>query len=348
MACFYGKLNQAQLGDSAMSVYSLFVLMSLLGKPFGYSHFDTRSRLDRHLAGVGSTEDLIRLYYPQEWRKIMCHMRGGGERYLTDYQSDYSEDGSGMGRSAAAATMDLMGIVNKVDEEWEKAFCKPRETPVDAATELQAPTDVTYRPSCVSVFRCGGCCNDEMYECVASEKNMVSKTIFEVGLRGPNPVTKPFENHTRCECRAKMGASASFLYQRGNYKRAVSAHVNTRCYAPNKTCGPYEKWDDRDCACVSALTVIGDDDHCGPLKEWREDECACVCKRPCPRRFIEDLQTCECRCPPYYQTRCQRIGQRLHWGTCKCVPKICHYVMACPRGTVYSEDVCACVMLAGG
>ncbi|CAH1267729.1 Hypp3783 [Branchiostoma lanceolatum] len=41
MACFYGKLNQAQLGDSAMSVYSLFVLMSLLGKPFGYSHFDT-------------------------------------------------------------------------------------------------------------------------------------------------------------------------------------------------------------------------------------------------------------------------------------------------------------------
>eukprot|EP00058_Branchiostoma_floridae_P026227 XP_002611717.1 hypothetical protein BRAFLDRAFT_63592 [Branchiostoma floridae] len=100
-----------------MSVYSLFVLVSLLGKPFGYSHFDTRSRLDRHLAGVGSTEDLIRLYYPQQWRKIMCHMRGGGERYLSDYQSDYSEDGSGMGRSAAAATMDLMDIVNKDSSE---------------------------------------------------------------------------------------------------------------------------------------------------------------------------------------------------------------------------------------
>ncbi|XP_078683778.1 vascular endothelial growth factor C-like isoform X2 [Branchiostoma floridae x Branchiostoma belcheri] len=278
----------------------------------------------------------------------MCHMRGGGERYQSDYQSDYSEDGSGMGRSAAAATMDLMDIVNKVDEEWEKAFCKPRETAVDAATELQAPTDVTYRPSCVSVFRCGGCCNDERYECIASEKNMVSKTIFEVGLRGPYPVTRPFENHTRCECRAKLGARTSFLYQRMNYKRAVSPHLNTRCYAPNKTCGPYEKWDDRDCACVRAVTIIDDDDHCGPLKEWREDECACVCKRPCPQRFIEDLQTCECRCPPYYQTRCQKKGQKLHWGTCKCVPKDCHYVMACPAGTVYSTDVCACVMLAGG
>lgn len=64
-----------------------------------------------------------------------------------------------------------------IDEEWQKTQCMPRETCVDVAKELGLNTAVFFKPPCVSVFRCGGCCNKEGVTCRNTSVIYVNKTV---------------------------------------------------------------------------------------------------------------------------------------------------------------------------
>lgn len=66
-----------------------------------------------------------------------------------------------------------------IDEEWQKTQCVPRETCVEVAKELGTTTNKFFKPPCVNVFRCGGCCNEESLSCMNTSTTYVSKTVNE-------------------------------------------------------------------------------------------------------------------------------------------------------------------------
>uniref|UniRef100_A0A8C9TIN0 Vascular endothelial growth factor C-like n=1 Tax=Scleropages formosus TaxID=113540 RepID=A0A8C9TIN0_SCLFO len=78
-----------------------------------------------------------------------------------------------------------------------KLACHPREECVEVAKEHPESTSSFFRPRCISVHRCGGCCNHEGQECVSTRQNLVQKT------QNPSIITLTFVNHTSCDCQPK-------------------------------------------------------------------------------------------------------------------------------------------------
>lgn len=69
-------------------------------------------------------------------------------------------------------------FVLAIDEEWQKTQCMPRETYVDVAQELGTSNDMFFKPPCVSVFRCSGCCNKEGVMCRNTSTTYVDKIVL--------------------------------------------------------------------------------------------------------------------------------------------------------------------------
>lgn len=64
-----------------------------------------------------------------------------------------------------------------IESEWRKTQCIPREVCVDVGREFGAPTNIFYKPPCVSVYRCGGCCHSEDKQCRNISTGYLSKTV---------------------------------------------------------------------------------------------------------------------------------------------------------------------------
>lgn len=64
-----------------------------------------------------------------------------------------------------------------IDTEWRKTQCMPREVCVDVGKEFGATTNTFFKPPCVSIYRCGGCCNSEGLQCMNISTNYISKTV---------------------------------------------------------------------------------------------------------------------------------------------------------------------------
>lgn len=71
-----------------------------------------------------------------------------------------------------------MWFVLAIDEEWQKTQCMPRETCVDVAQELGTSNEMFFKPPCVSVFRCSGCCNKEGVTCRNTSTTYVDKIVL--------------------------------------------------------------------------------------------------------------------------------------------------------------------------
>lgn len=64
-----------------------------------------------------------------------------------------------------------------IDNEWRKTQCMPREVCIDVGKEFGAATNTFFKPPCVSVYRCGGCCNSEGLQCMNTSTGYLSKTV---------------------------------------------------------------------------------------------------------------------------------------------------------------------------
>uniref|UniRef100_A0A8C6Z905 Placental growth factor n=1 Tax=Nothoprocta perdicaria TaxID=30464 RepID=A0A8C6Z905_NOTPE len=62
-------------------------------------------------------------------------------------------------------------------EIWNRSFCRPREQLVDVIAEFPNEVEHLFRPSCVALQRCGGCCGDEGLLCVPVETSTVSMQV---------------------------------------------------------------------------------------------------------------------------------------------------------------------------
>ncbi|XP_062916474.1 protein FosB-like isoform X3 [Mobula hypostoma] len=91
------------------------------------------------------------------------------------------------------------------EEVWNRSYCRTIEVLVDVVREYPSQSEYIFKPSCVPLLRCAGCCGDEKLRCTARE--MYNVTIQVIKLKPLEHVTKQeemiFTEHSSCECRPR-------------------------------------------------------------------------------------------------------------------------------------------------
>ena len=67
--------------------------------------------------------------------------------------------------------------VVKFMDVYQRSYCRPIETLVDIFQEYPDEIEFIFKPSCVPLMRCGGCCNDESLECVPTEEFNITMQV---------------------------------------------------------------------------------------------------------------------------------------------------------------------------
>ncbi|GCB70142.1 hypothetical protein scyTo_0005614 [Scyliorhinus torazame] len=242
------------------------------------------SELEHQLRSVSSVDELMTIFYPEHWKMLKCQSMKGRPQYReTGFETAMEEP------VAFAATFYNPEILKSIDSEWKKTQCMPREVSLDVGKEFGSATNIIFKPSCVSVYRCGGCCNSEGVTCMNTSTSYVSKTLFEISVpisQLPKPITISVANHTSCRCMSKLDV---FRQVHSIIRRSISSSQSD-CLMPNRTCPKNHIWNSFLCRCVmeydfsSFLPPKADSDGdtgfysvCGPNKELDEDTCQCVC-----------------------------------------------------------------------
>ncbi|KFO36195.1 Vascular endothelial growth factor A [Fukomys damarensis] len=92
--------------------------------------------------------------------------------------------------------------VVKFMDVYKRSYCRPIETLVDIFQEYPDEIEYIFKPSCVPLMRCGGCCNDESLECVPTEEFNITMQIMRIKPhQGQHIGEMSFLQHSRCECR---------------------------------------------------------------------------------------------------------------------------------------------------
>uniref|UniRef100_A0A8D2JJA1 Platelet-derived growth factor (PDGF) family profile domain-containing protein n=1 Tax=Varanus komodoensis TaxID=61221 RepID=A0A8D2JJA1_VARKO len=77
------------------------------------------------------------------------------------------------------------------EEVWSRSYCRARETLVDVLQEFPHEAEHIFKPPCVPLWRCAGCCGDESLECTPTETRTVELQVgaprgsLQRGLRPP-------------------------------------------------------------------------------------------------------------------------------------------------------------------
>lgn len=89
-------------------------------------------------------------------------------------------------------------------EVYDRSACQVRETLVDVLQEYPDEVEYIFKPSCVPLMRCAGCCSDETLECVPTAWHNITMQILKYrSYVSQHFVEKSFQQHSQCECRPK-------------------------------------------------------------------------------------------------------------------------------------------------
>ncbi|XP_062410714.1 vascular endothelial growth factor C [Sardina pilchardus] len=297
--------------------------------------------MEERLRSVSSVDELMRIVYPSYWSMLKCRSKRAAARYpLKDHVSAETRSDEPLTFAAAYFNFD---ILKSIETEWRKTLCMPREVCLDVGKEFGAATNTFYKPPCVSVYRCGGCCNSEEHQCMNISTSYISKTLFEITVpikQGTKPVTISFANHTMCRCLSKLD-----VYRQVH---SIIRRALPECHVANKTCPKNHSWSHRLCRCVpqqgaplhSPQSEPFEPDICGPDKELDEDTCQCVCKKPlrlagCGPHHYLDKNTCQCACKA--QPASCGPNQAFNKDTCQC-----SCAKVCPKSQPLNRTKCVC------
>ncbi|KAJ7417838.1 Vascular endothelial growth factor D [Willisornis vidua] len=198
-------------------------------------------RSEQQIRRASSLEELLHITHSEDWKLWKCRLK------LKSLANLDSRSASHRSTRFAAAFYDI-DTLKVIDEEWQKTQCVPRETCVEVAKELGTTTNKFFKPPCVNVFRCGGCCNEESLSCMNTSTTYVSKTLFEISVpltSVPEPVPIKIANHTGCKC-----VSNTQHHQYTIIRRSVQYPEEDGCPFTNKFCHNGWIWDSDRCECV--------------------------------------------------------------------------------------------------
>uniref|UniRef100_A0A8C0ICS4 Vascular endothelial growth factor A n=1 Tax=Bubo bubo TaxID=30461 RepID=A0A8C0ICS4_BUBBB len=83
-------------------------------------------------------------------------------------------------------------------------FCRTIETLVDIFQEYPDEVEYIFKPSCVPLMRCAGCCGDEGLECVPVDVYNVTMEIMRIKPHQSQHIAHmSFLQHSKCDCRPK-------------------------------------------------------------------------------------------------------------------------------------------------
>ncbi|NXY42645.1 VEGFC factor, partial [Ceuthmochares aereus] len=305
--------------------------------------------LEEQLRSVSSVDELMTVLYPEYWKMFKCQLRKGGWQHNREHSSFDTRSDDSLKFAAAHYNAE---ILKSIDTEWRKTQCMPREVCVDVGKEFGATTNTFFKPPCVSIYRCGGCCNSEGLQCMNISTNYISKTLFEITVplsHGPKPVTISFANHTSCRCMSKLDV---YRQVHSIIRRSLPA-TQTQCHVVNKTCPKNHIWNNQICRCLAQhdfdfSSHAEDSDTsegfhiCGPNKELDEETCQCVCKggmqpSSCGPHKELDRSSCQCMCKNKLLPASCGPNKEFDEDKCQCVCK-----KTCPKHQPLNPAKCMC------
>ncbi|XP_029950303.1 vascular endothelial growth factor C [Salarias fasciatus] len=350
-----------------VSLFLAFLLYTNLAtRTDYYDYYEERTdepdspqpEMEEKLRSASSVDELMSLIYPSYWAALKCRSKLSAASGLSQRPpgrrlrpAAHSEE------PAFAAAFFNLDILKSIESEWRKTQCTPREVCVDVGREFGAPTNIFYKPPCVSVYRCGGCCHSEDKQCRNISSGYLSKTLFEITVpitQGTKPVTISVANHTQCSCLSKLD-----IYRQVH---SIIRRALPECPVANSTCPPGQVWGSRQCRCTDVASGVQYDpppppltpprpalqhldmfstDVCGPDKELDVDSCQCVCRRrdqsrDCgPNRHL-DPGSCRCVCDAPPDALCQP-NHVFNRDTCQCSCS-----KTCPRHQPLNRTKCSC------
>ncbi|XP_075060570.1 vascular endothelial growth factor A, long form isoform X2 [Mixophyes fleayi] len=173
---------------------------------------------------------------------------------------------------------EVMGF-NKV---YERSFCQVREILVDIYQEYPDDVEYIYKPSCVPLMRCAGCCNDEALECVPTDTYNVTMQIARLKPHvSYEYVYKSFLQHHHCECRQKKEIKGKQEKKAKRGKGLKRKRKKIRYKSQHFPCEP------------------------------------CTDTERRKHLFIQDPQTCKCSCKNT-DSHCKKRQLELNERTCRC------------------------------
>ncbi|TKS69647.1 Vascular endothelial growth factor D [Collichthys lucidus] len=238
---------------------------------------------EKKVRSASSLDELLMLADFPDWKLWKCRLR------LQQPETLSSPPSVGSHRSTRyAAESYSLEILNAIDEEWQRTQCMPRETCVDVAKELGTDPSMFFKPPCVAVHRCSGCCNQEGVTCRNTTTVYVNKTVLSVipFKFVPEPVLIKVANHTECKC-----------MEPAIIRRNAQPHRSSGC-SPT---GQPEAEDSRR-LCASGLIWDCSTDRCipypsstpdFPLSSWMPDCEIDVERCDCLPRPVPTLQRCQ-------------------------------------------------------
>ncbi|XP_048452901.1 vascular endothelial growth factor A isoform X4 [Rhincodon typus] len=172
--------------------------------------------------------------------------------------------------------------VIKFMEVWNRSHCQPMEILVDILQEYPEEVEHIFKPSCVLLRRCAGCCSDEGLECVPTEVNEVTMEVMKIKPHQGNHLSQMhFVEHSKCVCRPKKdrrdAAKSKPKRGKGKGQRRRRKKIRARQSRP----------------------------HCEPCSEKRK------------HLFIQDPQSCKCSCK-FTHLRCKSKRLELNEHSCRC------------------------------
>ncbi|KAL4631353.1 vascular endothelial growth factor C-like [Arapaima gigas] len=276
------------------------------------------------LESVTNMDELLELLYPDYSLVHHCLRQA-----LQSNPSQPPPPKNAVVRTPRETSTSKVDPIKAILSEMQHTACIPREECVEVTKEHPESTSSLFKPRCVSVHRCGGCCIHEGQECVSTRQNLVQKTLSKVSPveMSHSIVIVTFVNHTACECQPKEALHTI-------RRRATSAHFS-QCSPPDVPCSPEMVWDPTDCQCVSknlspvsakelepldaALLAL-----CGPNKVLNREECKCMCQNGLT----------EASCGP---------SQTLDEASCQCVCRKSPTPGVCPPNQTWDLEQCGCI-----
>uniref|UniRef100_A0A3B5BE75 Vascular endothelial growth factor c n=1 Tax=Stegastes partitus TaxID=144197 RepID=A0A3B5BE75_9TELE len=295
------------------------------------------------------------LIYPSYWAALKCTSRlsaAVSSKASQRPQSRLLRPPADTEEPTFAAAYLNLDVLKSIESEWRKTQCMPKEVCVDVGREFGAPTNIFYKPPCVSVYRCGGCCHSEDKQCKNISTGYLSKTVstsvfffFLLMLKlsisnlsvaanmqlnpppPPLPPPRPSQQHLDvCGPDKELNVeSCQCVCRRGD---------------ENRDCGPNRHLNHNTCQCVCNVIPAP---SCPLNHIFNKETCQCTCSRTCPRHQPLNKTKCSCECNES-PNKCFLKGRRFHQATCSCLRPPCEVRRRrCEPGFFFSEEVCRCV-----